>query len=253
MRTTTMGRILIVNPNTTASVTARVLAEAQLWARPGTELTALTGETGASIVSTPAEELVAARAALEMLAQHHAGYDAAILAISFDSGLVASRAVLPIPVIGLTQAALHTAALVGRRIGMVGFGASARGLYRDLIERYGLTGHVLALDIIDLGSVASYLDETSLDAPLIETARRQVTELGVEVVVVAGAAVCGIGQRVAPAVGVPVLDGAGPAVALAEALAQLRLHAAAGPPALATTTASGLSPALTTLLSRRPS
>lgn len=248
-----MARILIVNPNTTASVTARVLAEAQRWARPGTELTALTGATGASIVSTPVEELVAARAALEMLAEHHAGYDAAILAISFDSGLVAARAALPIPVVGLTQAALHMASLLGRRIGMIGFGASARGLYRDLIDRYGLSAHVLTLEIIELASVSSYLDETSLDFAVIEAVRRQVSDLGVEVVVIAGAAVSGIAQRVAPSVSVPMLDGAGPAVALAEALVQLRLSASAGPPALATTTASGLSPALTTLLSRRPS
>ena len=114
-----MMKLLLVNPNMTQAVTDRVVAEARRCARPGTDMQGVTATFGVAIVSTEAEVAIAAHAALDLLATHHAGHDAAIIAMSFDAGALAARRLLPIPVLGITEAAIHTACLLGRRFGMI--------------------------------------------------------------------------------------------------------------------------------------
>ena len=99
-------RLLLVNGNTTQAVTDAVCAEARRICAPGTEIEGATASFGADIVTTHAGNAVAAHAVLDVLASHTGRYDAAILAISFDSGLAAARELFPVPVIGMTEAAL---------------------------------------------------------------------------------------------------------------------------------------------------
>jgi allantoin racemase len=80
-------KLLLVNGNTTQAVTDRVLAEARRCAAAGTEVTGATARFGVNIVSTEAENDIAAHAVLDALSATHAGHDAAILAISFDTAL----------------------------------------------------------------------------------------------------------------------------------------------------------------------
>ena len=243
-----MTRLLIVNPNTTQAVTEAVLAEGRRCVRIGTELVGVTGPFGATIVSTEAENAIAAHAALDLLATHHAGCDAAVVAMSFDTGVFAARTLLPIPVVGITEAALHTACLVGRRFGLVVLGAVSLPLYTDLIGRIGLASRLGAIEVVELASTSAYLDRPTVDA-LIAQAAMRLAGKDVDIVVVCGAAVAGVADRLQSQLPLPILDGVAPAIAQAEALAGLglrlrhpMLRLARGDPAI------GLSRALAALL-----
>jgi allantoin racemase len=122
-------KLLLVNGNTTQVVTDRVVAEATRCAAPGTAITGVTARFGVGIVSTEAEEVIAGHAVLDALAANFTGHDAAILAISFDTALLGARQIVPIPVIGMTEASLLTACLLGRRFGLISFGQSSRAMY----------------------------------------------------------------------------------------------------------------------------
>src|SRR6478735_3823964 len=102
-------RLLAINPNTSVTVTARFLTEARRSLPNTATLDGATGRFGAGIVSSLAENVIAAHAALELLARHGGGYDAVILAISFDTALEAARDLMPVPVIGMTEAAIIAA------------------------------------------------------------------------------------------------------------------------------------------------
>src|ERR1700722_1942415 len=88
-------RLQIINPDTTQAVTDRVLQEARRYGRADTDITDITAVTaafGVAVVSTQAELVIAAHAALDLLAAYAPGHDAAIVAISFDaSAMPASR------------------------------------------------------------------------------------------------------------------------------------------------------------------
>jgi allantoin racemase len=242
--------LLLVNGNTTQAVTDRVVAEAMRCASAGTAITGVTARFGVSIVSTEAEEDVARHAVLDALAANFAGHDAAILAISFDTALLGARQIMAIPVVGMTEASLLTACLLGRRFGLISFGQSSRWMYLDLVQRAGLAQRMVALETIELANSASYLLEGGQDAAVIDASARLI-EAGADVVVVAGAAVAGIAHRLRAQLPVPLLDGIACAVGQAETLVRLglRQRTAVAPLTDASTT-TGIDPALSRLLSR---
>jgi allantoin racemase len=215
-------KLLLVNGNTTQAVTDLVRAEALRHVRPETEITAVTAAFGVPIVSTELENVIAGHAILDLLARHAPGHDAAVLAISFDTALLAARQLLDIPVIGMTEAALHTACLIGRRFGLITFGTPSRPLYVDLVRERGLQDRMADCVAIDVASVAAYLQPGAFDGLVCEAARGLMADRGADVVVICGAAVAGIAARLQPMVQVPLLDGIGCGVRLAEVLAELR-------------------------------
>lgn len=213
-------QLLLVNGNTTQAVTDLVRAEALLHARSDTEITAVTATFGVPIVSSEVENAIAGHAVLDLLATHAPGHDAAVLAISFDTALIAARQLLDIPVIGMTEASLHTACLIGRRFGLITFGTLSRTLYVDLVRERGLQDRMAQCVSIDVASVAAYLEPAAFDRLVCEAARALVAD-SADVVVICGAAVAGIAARLQPQLKVPLLDGIGCAVRLAEVLADL--------------------------------
>src|SRR5258708_34302624 len=112
-------RILVLNANTTDFVTETAAAEARRVAAPSTEIIAVTADFGAAIGATRAEHAVAEHAAVVLAARHAPGCDAGGIAGSYDTGLKALREVLPIPVVGMTEAPLPTASMLGGAVGVV--------------------------------------------------------------------------------------------------------------------------------------
>ncbi len=158
-------RILAVNPNTSTAVTDAFVTEARRIAPPDVSVDGVTGTFGATIVSCEAENVVAAHSALDLLAAHAAGYDAVILAISFDSGLLAAQELLPVPVVGLTHAACRAAGVEDRPVGVIGFGAVSLPLYRRTIHGHGF--RPVAFEAVEIASTAAYLTPGAMDRAVL--------------------------------------------------------------------------------------
>jgi allantoin racemase len=242
-------KLLLVNGNRTQAVTDTVLAEARLVASQGTVCEAVTAKFGMDIVFSHAGDAIAAHAVLDSLARHHAGFDAAILAISFDSGLAAARELLPIPVLGITESSLRAAAALGERIGVITFGTLSRKLYDDVFARSGVLPSIAAIRTIDIASASEYLAPAQLDARIAATANALADEEGVDAVVICGAAMSGVARRLKNAVRVPVIDGVAAAVIEAEALVGAGFRNPARTPG-PVSRAAGVSPELAALFER---
>lgn len=239
-------RILAVNPNTSAEVTDAFVHEVRRIAPQGVIIEGVTGQLGARIVSTEAENTVAGYAMLDLIARHTEGYDGVILAISFDTALQSAQEVLPVPVVGITEAALAAAGLQTHAIGVVIFGEICLPMYQRVIEGYGV--HPSSYEIVGIGSAAAYLSPQALDQSVAAACERLV-EAGANAVVICGTVVVGMAARLQAQVGVPLFDGAS---ALKLCLDRIRAGETgpARPSPLAETT--GLSRELTELL-RGPS
>ena len=135
-------RILVVNSNTSAVVTEKVLAEARVAAAPGDEIVAVTGTFGARVIGTRAEHAIAEHSTVALVARHAGECDAAVIAVSYDTGLRAARELLPVPIVGMTEAGLLTACMLGGRIGVVTFGRRVLPLYQELAAAYGLASRI---------------------------------------------------------------------------------------------------------------
>ena len=86
-------RLLLINPNTTESITALVADRARELVGGEAEIRAVTGRFGARYVASRGAYAIAGHAALEALAEHHEGCDAVLLACFGDPGLMALKEV----------------------------------------------------------------------------------------------------------------------------------------------------------------
>ena len=239
-------RLLIANSNTSEFVTGKVADAARAAARPGTQIVAVTGRFGARVIGTRTELAIGEHATVELLAEHAAGCDAAIIAASYDVALAAAREMLDIPVVGITEAALFTACMLGGRVGVVVFGTRVLPLYHELIARYGLSGRLAGWRVVDSTAPYAAGDQTEADRLTVAAAQDLVQRDHAEVVVLTGAVMAGVPPRLQPHVDVPLLDGVTCAVGQAEFLAGLgAMKARAGSlSALPRRELIGVSPAL---------
>jgi allantoin racemase len=214
-------RILVLNANTTAFVTETAAAEGRRLASPGTEIVPVTADFGAAIVATRTEHAIAEHAAVELAARHAAGCDAVVIAVSYDTGLKALREMLSIPVVGMTEAALLTACMLGGPIGLISFGARVWPVYRELVAGYGLAGRIAGNRVLENTSAYKPGDYTALDAELVAAAQDLIAKDGAESIILLGAVMAGSSRRIEARVPVPVLDGMRCAIPQAEALVRI--------------------------------
>ena len=214
-------RLLIINPNTSDSVTALIGAEARRSASPATELTVLTAAFGVAYIETRFEALIGAYATAQLAAEHVAGHDAVIVAAFGDPGLAGLREVLPVPVLGMTESALASACLLGHRFSIIAISQRIKAWYRESVEANGLIGRLASIRALDrpLASIGGVQEEHG--AQLRAMCERAVDEDGAEVIVLAGAPLAGLARSMAGALPVPVVDGVSSAVRHAESLVAL--------------------------------
>ncbi len=248
-----MTRILLLNPNTSVDMTDRMAAAAVAVAAQGTEIVPLTATRGVPYIATRAEAQIGGAIALEMLAEQNAGYDAAIVAAFGDPGLLGARELFDLPVVGMAEAAMLTACMLGRRFALVTFAKALGPWFEDCVAMHGLSGRCAGIRMLDapirqVGAVAE--DREDL---LVDLACRAVAEDEADVIILAGAPLAGLAGRVADRIPVPVVDPISAAVKMAEALVALRPRkATAGTfrrPGPKTTV--GLSPALADRIAHR--
>lgn len=214
-------RILLLNPNTSADITELMLTAGRRVALPGTELIGVTASRGVPYIANEAEAILGAGVALELLAEHAHGIDAAIIGAFGDPGLVGARELFDLPIVGLAEAAMMTACMLGRRFAIVTFARALVPWYRVCVDAHGLSGRCASIKPLEgnFGALVNVADEK--EEALVALARRTVEEDQADVLIFAGAPLSGLAARVADRLPVPVVDQVAAAVRQAETLATL--------------------------------
>ncbi len=218
-------RVHVVNPNTTASMTVKIAAAARVAAASGTEIVAATSAEGPVSIEGFFDGALSLPGLLAaILTAERAGVDAHVIACFDDTGLDAARSLAEAPVVGIGEAAYHLAALVSGEFSVGTTLARSIPVLEQNLRRYGLMARcasvraagvpVLALEQADGAARARISDEI---APALREDRAEAIVLGC-------AGMADLAASLAAEHGVPVIEGVGAAVKLAEALAGLRLR-----------------------------
>lgn len=216
-------RIAVVNPNTTASMTETIAAAAKGAASLGTEIIARTSSMGpVSIEGYYDEALSVPGLLVELGKAEMAGADAAIIACFDDTGLDAARALCDIPVVGICEAAVVTAAFLAKRFTIVTTLDRSRVPIEELCRRYGAAERTVVR--------ASNIPVLSLEDPnsgardrLRSEIRKAIDEDHAEAIVLGCAGMADLARTLQSEFGMPVIDGVSAAVKQAEALVGLGL------------------------------
>ncbi|MER5432797.1 aspartate/glutamate racemase family protein [Streptomyces sp. NPDC002588] len=217
-------RIVVTNCNTTQEMTEEIVRGARAAAGPGTTVTGLTPAWGPESAESWLDSYLSAAAVIDTLRTYDGPpYDAVVMAGFGEHGREGVRELVDVPVVDITEAAAHLACLLGRRYGVVTTLERSCGQIEDSLELAGVARNCAAvvgtgLRVLDLGSGDPDRTETAFLA-----AAERARDAGAEVLVLGCAGMTGLQQALGDKLGLPVVDGVGAAVRLAEALVALGL------------------------------
>lgn len=216
-------RVLVVNVNTTESMTDAIAERARRYADPRTEIVALTPTFGPGSCSGNLDSHLAAIAVADCVLAYEGRYDAVVQAGFGEHGREVLQELLDVPVVDITDAAVHVACLLGRRFAVVTTIARTVSLIEDRLLLGGVLSRCASirptgLDVLDLRR-----DRARSVAAIVEQARNAIRDNRAEVICLGCAGMADLAETVQAEVNVPVVDGIAAAVKLAEALHALGL------------------------------
>jgi allantoin racemase len=220
-------RILVLNPNTSGSMTTQIAAAAEGAAAPGTEIVCLAARFGAVAIDSAAESYLSAVGVMDVVATlvdaDEFRYDAVVLAGFGEHGRDALAEMLSVPVFDIAECAAHVAHLIGRRFSVVTTLARSIAPIEDRLLLAGLNAHCASVRACGLGTAEVDADPAGAVQAIVAQAARAVAEDGADVICLGCAGMAGVTEAISAKVGVPAIDGVAAAVALAQAVVGLKL------------------------------
>ena len=217
-------RLLLITPNSTASMTADIAASAAAVARPATVIEAVNPLDGPASIENDDDERRCVPGLLEEIstaAQRSEPLrpDAYVVACFGDPGLDAARRRVDVPVLGIAQAAMHAAALAAGTFSVVTSMSATVPRGWELAKEYTPNAclGVYACDI----PVLQLASDDSVIEPIAELCRTALDTDGSRSIVLGCAAMARFAEPLRRRLGVPVVDGVVAATLLAEALVPL--------------------------------
>jgi allantoin racemase len=225
-------RVLVINPNSSAGVTARIAAAAQAAARPGEQVRTIAATGAPELIVTPQDTALAEDAVLAAVDRQGGDVDGIVLASFGDTGLARVRQRVSVPVVGIARAALAVAGAVGERFAMVTFAPEMLPGLHQSVTAAGLSDRLAGMHAVEgwrWSAPGAIQDE--LFEPLRAHCLLAVQGGGVGSIVLGGGPLAGLAARLQPGLPVSVIDGTTAALGLLRLIAR--------PPAAARPTGSG--------------
>ena len=210
----------MLNPNTTASFTHRILGIANQSAAPGTEIVALNPTTGPRSIESVYDELLSAQGTLELAIANMDSYDAIGIACYSDHPVVyALREITAKPILGIAEASMYMACMISWKFSVITTNNEWVPLLYDAVKRYGLAERCASVRAMDMPVLALESgDEEENFQAIVRQAQMALSVDSAEAICLGCAGMSGMDKRLEQAVGVPVLDGVACVVKLLEGL-----------------------------------
>ena len=215
-----MTELLLINPNTTQSITDLVLKHAKRFAAKGTTLRAVTGAFGPRYVASRIGYAIAGHAAVDALANDKGRKDAVVLACFGDPGLAALKEVSKVPVVGMADASILQACALGKRFSIVTGGERWKSMLEEFVASHGLASRLASVRTVAPTGADIARNPKAAMALLAKGCKACVNEDGADVVILGGAGLAGLAAKLKSQVDVPILDGVACAISMAESLAR---------------------------------
>ncbi|QXH79787.1 aspartate/glutamate racemase family protein [Pseudomonas salmasensis] len=216
-------RILVVNVNTTESITETIAQQARAVASPGTEIVGLTPYFGAESVEGNFESYLAAIAVMDRVMAYDQPFDAVIQAGYGEHGREGLQELLNVPVVDITEAAASTAMFLGHAYSVVTTLDRTVPLIEDRLKLAGL--YQRCASVRASGMAVLELEEDPLGAmeAIVHQAELAIRDDKAEVICLGCGGMAGLDEQIRQRTGVPVVDGVTAAVMVAESLVRLGL------------------------------
>ena len=213
-------RLLLINPNTTESMTHQMLSAGRAVIGDNVTLEGRTAAYGPVSIEGYYDEVFSIPPTLEAISQF-GEVDGVIIGCFDDTGVDAARCISDAPVVGLCQAAMQAATVVAGTFSVVTTLSRSVPALEHLAAKYGFASHcrrvraseVPVLELEAPGSEAGVKIRAEIEAALSED--------GCEAIVLGCGGMSSLARSLSDEFGVPVIEGVTAAVKLLEGLAAM--------------------------------
>jgi allantoin racemase len=222
-------RLLVVNPNTSIEMTAAIHRAAEAAAGPDVIVETVKATAGPRSIEGAFDEAVSLLGTLEWVLRREADVNTAVDAYVFacfsaHAAIDATRELTRKPALGIAEAAMAVASLVGHRFSIVTTSPRWKPLLEDAVLTYGYERRCASvrssgLAVLDLEA----LPREQVIERLVDEARRAVNEDGAEAIVLGCAGMADLEARLREALDVPIVESVAAGVSLACTLVRLGL------------------------------
>lgn len=207
--------IILINPNSTVSMTDAMLRTARA-AAPGKMVEGWTSHDGPPAIQGAADGQRAEGPLLKLVAKaSDQGASAIIIGCFDDTALDAARHLAQCPVIGIGQAAYHLAAVAGATFSVVTTLEVSVPILRANIATYGLARHLVNVRASGVPVLALEQDPDAASAQVVQEIRKAVRDDKVQSIVLGCGGMVDIGQGAADTGNIRIIDGVRAAAAFA--------------------------------------
>jgi allantoin racemase len=218
-------RIMVINPNTSESMTGHIRRELERVKGDETELAVINPVHGPVSIESAYDEAFAIPPTLELVKQaEKAGYDAVVLACFSDPGLEAAREAVSIPVVGIEESTLHMAAMLGHKFSIMTSRCQRVPSRMEHVVRLGLESRLASVRPLEMSVLEMDAEPERAKARIMEVAGAAVQQDGAEVIILGCAGLAGYAGDIERELGVVVLDPTPIALKTAELLVSLGLR-----------------------------
>lgn len=204
-----MRQLLVINPNTSSTVTSLLQHHVQLAAGSHVCVRSVTARFGAPYISDEASYAIAAHAMLDAwaaaLAVPAVAPDAVLIGCFGDPGLMALRESSPVPITGLAEAAFIEAARHGR-FAIVTGGERWTPILQRLAQSLGHGQALAGVHTVAPTGAQLAADPVAACKLLARACQDAVRKKDVQTVILGGAGLAGMAARIQPFVDVPIVD-----------------------------------------------
>ena len=204
-----MPKLLVINPNTSGSVSTLLQTHAQQWAGSTVQVQTVTAPFGAPYIACESSYAVAGHAVMDAydkaLTPGSPAVDGVLIGCFGDPGLWALRESCSAKVTGLAEASFVQAARRGR-FAIVTGGARWPAILQRLAQNLGFADHLAGIQTVEKSGIELAGDPEAAHSLLAQACNTAYQQWGVDVIIVGGAGLAGMAQTIAPQVPIPLID-----------------------------------------------
>jgi allantoin racemase len=195
-------KILIINPNSDLEMTKAIQETADGFAPEEMEVLCLHTPRAPTFIETREDEVLAAPGMIELVRQNEKDFDAFIIACHCDPNIDVIKEITAKPVVGIGQASMHIACMLGHRFSIIQTSQESVPLKEALVRKYQLQDCLASVR-----APREISPDLSEEEKYTAAARDAVLEDRADVIVLGCAGLTGLDKRMQMELGVPVLDG----------------------------------------------
>lgn len=206
-------KILIINPNSSVEMSAAIQNVAEIYANGDFEVKTVPTPNAPEYIDYYTDQALAAPGMMQIVKENEAEYDAFIVACHCDPNLDLLKQITDKPVVGIGEASMKLATMLGHSFSVVSAGKHSIPNKRALVHKYGLDN-----DCASVRGPKDNFDDPTVEGPYLNAAQIAMEEDLAEVIVLGCAGFAGMSEKMSAELGVPVLDGVVSALIIATGL-----------------------------------